>query len=155
MEQHETHVGTLYRLTLDTGAQHLVSPQQLQGIDPATIVAQERFEQAHWRRDINDVDRLLALDAEGRWRTLEAVADDHWEDAAQPMAYSGEERQEAREQTGPRRWGAHLWIGCTTSASDCRGGCGVSGRTARRGWNDDAGRQRQEALPVCALNPAV
>jgi hypothetical protein len=99
MEQHETHVGTLYRLTLDTGAQHLVSPQQLQGIDPATIVAQERFEQAHWRRDINDVDRLLALDAEGRWRTLEAVADDHWEDAAQPMVYSGEERQEAREQT--------------------------------------------------------
>jgi hypothetical protein len=99
MEQHETHVGTLYRLTLDTGAQHLLSPQQLQGIDPATIVAQERFEQAHWRRDINDVDRLLALDAEGRWRTLEAVADDHWEDAAQPMAYSGEERQEAREQT--------------------------------------------------------
>jgi hypothetical protein len=99
MEQHETHVGTLYRLTLDTGAQHLVSPQQLQEIDPATIVAQERFEQAHWMRDINHVDRLLALDAEGRWRTLEAVADDHWEDAAQPMAYSGEERQEVREQT--------------------------------------------------------
>jgi hypothetical protein len=31
MEQHETHVGRLYRLTLDTGAQHLVKSATTSG----------------------------------------------------------------------------------------------------------------------------
>jgi hypothetical protein len=92
---------TLYRVTLHTGEQHLVSPQEIQeAFEPSTIAHQERFEQACWVYDERDgAEHLRAVGEYGVWNNLEShdVLTDG--DVQEPLTLSGEERQETREQT--------------------------------------------------------
>ena len=112
----QKYLGTVYRLTMESGAQHVVTEAeylrdyrghdlQPDDADPSRVVQEEQFYGARWEVDHPDegVERwsLMANTEGGQRQAIETHIGYLYDtdEERQPLAHSGEERQEAREQT--------------------------------------------------------